>query len=42
MYYHNLFVNQYLIEHRYDRFVLIVEDVEIEHEKSIYKKKTKD
>ncbi len=39
MYYQYLFVNQHLIEHRYDRFVLIVEDDEIEHEKSIDKKK---
>ena len=39
MYYQYLFVNQYLIEHINDRFVLIVEDVEIEHEKPIKKNK---
>ena len=33
MYYQYWFVNQHLIERKYDRFVLIVEDVEIEHEK---------
>jgi hypothetical protein len=35
MYYQYSFVNQHLIARKCDRFVLIVEDDEIKHEKSI-------